>query len=272
MQTCGNDYLFIENFDGSVSSPESLCVSLCQMHFGVGADGIVLMEPSDVADVKMRSFNRDGSEGRMAGNNLRCVAKYLYDKGLAAQETLRIETASGVREAELFVRDGKVSSVTVDMGKPSFRAGDVPARWDGEEMVDVPAEIGGEAWRVTCLSVGNPHCVVFCDSIDHLDLETLGPAFAFSPLYPERVNVEFVRVVDRYNLRLRVWERGIGETLACGTGACAAAAAAARFGLCAEKGEVTASLLGGELTVGLSGESIRLTGSAVKVFEGCFEY
>ena len=272
MQTCGNDYLFIENFDGSVSSPESLCVSLCQPHFGVGADGIVLMEPSDTADVKMRSFNRDGSEGRMAGNNLRCVAKYLYDKGLAAGETLRIETASGVREAELYVRDGKVSSVTVDMGKPSFRAADVPAHWDGEEMVDVPVEIGGEIWRVTCLSVGNPHCVVFCDSIDHLDLETLGPKFEFSPLFPERVNVEFVRVVDRYNLRLRVWERGIGETLACGTGACAAAAAAARLGLCADKGEVTASLLGGELTVGLSDRGIRLTGSAVKVFEGSFEY
>ena len=272
MQSCGNDYIFIENFDGGITCPESLCVSLCEAHFGVGADGIVLMEHSDCADIRMRSFNRDGSEGRMAGNNLRCVAKYLYDKGLCRRDRIRIEMAGGIHTAELFVRDGRVSSVRVEVGRVSFDAKDVPVAWPGTAMIDEPIEINGQSWRVSCLSVGNPHCVVFCDNLEQLNLDEIGPAFEFDPLFPERVNVEFVHVVGRRDLRMRVWERGIGETLACGTGACAAAATAAKLGFCASEGELNVAQPGGVMTVELHPGGLWLSGSVVTVFEGSFEY
>ena len=272
MQDCGNDYIFIENFDGAITSPESLCVSLCSLHTGIGSDGIVLMERSAVADVKMRSFNRDGSEGKMAGNNLRCVAKYVYDKGLVRKEAMTVETGSGVRSLRLFLRDGRVSSVEVDMGRASLETAAVPANYPAARMVDCPVTVGGEDYRVTCLSVGNPHCVVFCDAIDGLDLEKVGPQFEYAPLFPERVNTEFVRVVNRHSLRMRVWERGSGETLACGTGACAAVVAACENGLCDKGSDVKVSLLGGELTVNYTDGRVLLTGGANIVFEGSFEY
>ena len=272
MQDCGNDYIFIENFDGSITCPESLCVSLCAPHYGIGGDGIVLLERSTAADVKMRSFNRDGSEGKLAGNNLRCVGKYLYDKGYVRSEFISVETASGVKQLRLFVRDGKVSSVTVDMGLARLDAAALPALSDAERLVDVPLTVAGKDYTVTCVSVGNPHCVVFCDAIDGLDLERIGPDFEYSPFFPERVNTEFVRVVDRTSLRMRVWERGSGETLACGTGACAAVVAACEKGLCEKGSDVRVSLLGGDLTVNYSDAGVKLTGGATKVFEGSFEY
>ena len=271
MQDCGNDYLLIENFDGSITCPESLCVSLCAPHTGVGADGIVLLERSDCADVKMRSFNRDGSEGRMAGNNLRYLAKYLYDRGLVRRERLTAETAGGLRRMRLFLRDGRVGSVEVDMGRALLDAASVPVNTAAKRLLDSPVQIGGAEYRVTCLSVGNPHCVVFCDGIDNLDLEKLGPEFEFSPLFPQRVNTEFVRFVDRGNLRMRVWERGSGETLACGTGACAAVIAAVELGLCEKGRDVKVTLLGGELTVNYTDERVLLTGGAQEVFTGSFE-
>ncbi len=272
MHSCGNDYIFIENFDGSITCPESLCVSLCRPHFGIGGDGVVLMERSAVADVKMRSFNRDGSEGRMAGNNVRCVAKYMYDKGYLRSEQMTVETASGVKRLRLYLRDGKVSSVTADMGRADFSCAAVPVRWPGERMIDEPAEIGGEEYRVTCLSVGNPHCVVFCPGIDALDLERIGPLFEHDALFPERVNAEFVRVVGRHEIRMRCWERGSGETLACGTGACAAVAAAVENGLCDEGADVLVNVLGGELIVNYTRERVRLTGGVTLVYDGSFEY
>ncbi|MBQ3276298.1 MAG: carbamoyl-phosphate synthase large subunit [Oscillospiraceae bacterium] len=272
MQDCGNDYIFIENFDGEITCPESLCVSLCRPHYGVGADGIVLMEKSRIADVCMRSFNRDGSEGRMAGNNLRCVAKYMYDRGYIRSERMSVETASGVKRLRLFLRDGRVSSVEADMGAADFAAASVPVVTDRERLIDAPVTVAGEEYYVTCLSMGNPHCVVFCDAIDSLDLETLGPAFEFSPLFPERVNVEFVRVVNKNNLRVRVWERGSGETLSCGTGACAAAAAAIENGWCERDADIRVTLLGGELTVNVSDGGVRLTGGATTVYRGSFEF
>ncbi|MBQ7144945.1 MAG: carbamoyl-phosphate synthase large subunit [Oscillospiraceae bacterium] len=272
MQDCGNDYIFIENFDGGITAPESLCVSLCRPHYGIGGDGIALMEKSKVADVKLRSFNRDGSEGRMAGNNLRCVAKLLYDKGYLRSEHLSVETAGGVRQLQLYLRDGKVSSVAVDMGKPSLAPAEVPALLEGDRLVDVPLTVDGSEYRVTCVSVGNPHCVVFRESIDELDLERLGPGFEYHPAFPERVNAEFVRVVNRHTLRIRVWERGSGETLACGTGACAAAVAAVENGFCDRDSDVTVSVLGGELTVRVSDRGVTLTGGATTVYEGSFEY
>ena len=272
MQDCGNDYIFIENFDGAITCPESLCVSLCRAHTGVGSDGIVLIEGSKLADVKMRSFNRDGSEGRMAGNNIRCVAKYVYDRGIVSRERLTVETGSGVRALRLFLRDGVVSSVEVDMGRARLEAAEIPVLSERETLVDAPVTIGGQNVRVTCVNVGNPHCVVFCDAIDALDLEKLGPQFEHDPMFPERVNTEFVRVVNRHTLRMRVWERGSGETLACGTGACAAVVAAVENGLCDKGRDIKVSLLGGELTVNYSDERVLLTGGASVVYEGSFEY
>ena len=272
MHSCGNDYIFIENFDGSITCPESLCVSLCRPHFGIGGDGVVLMESSAVADVKMRSFNRDGSEGRMAGNNVRCVAKYMYDKGYLRSEQMTVETASGVKRLRLYLRDGKVSSVTADMGRAEFAPSAVPVRRDGERMVDESVTIGGEEYSVTCLSMGNPHCVVFSPAIDALDLERVGPLFEHDPIFPERVNAEFVRVVSRHELRMRCWERGSGETLACGTGACAAVAAAVENGLCDAGTDVKVSVLGGELIVNYTPERVLLTGGVTLVYDGSFEY
>ncbi|MCR5843736.1 MAG: carbamoyl-phosphate synthase large subunit [Oscillospiraceae bacterium] len=272
MQDCGNDYIFIENFDGLVTCPESLCVNLCRPHTGIGSDGIVLIEKSEIADVKMRSFNRDGSEGKMAGNNIRCVAKYVYDRGIVKKEELMVETGSGVKSLRLFLRDGEVSSVEVDMGKALLKASEIPAIFDGETLVDAPVTIGGQEYHVTCVNVGNPHCVLFCDKIDALDLEHIGPQFEHAPLFPERVNTEFVRVVNRHTLRMRVWERGSGETLACGTGACAAVVAACENGLCDKGSDVKVSLLGGELTVNYTDARVLLTGGAAVVYEGSFRY
>ena len=272
MQSCGNDGIFIENFDGRITCPESLCVGLCAPHYGIGGDSIVLIERSYTADAKMRTFNRDGSEGKMAGNNIRCVGKYLYDKGYVRSEYLRIETESGVYPLRLFLRDGKVSSVSVDMGRAELNTAAIPANVDAEKMIDYPLTVGGKEYAVTCVSVGNPHCVVFCDGIDGLDLAEIGPRFEYAPEFPQRINTEFVRVVSPSTLRMRVWERGSGETLACGTGACAAVIAAVEKGLCPKGADVTVKLLGGDLTVNYAEDRLTLTGSAVEVFEGEFEY
>ncbi len=272
MHSCGNDYIFIENFDNSISCPESLCVSLCQPHYGIGGDGIVLIESSSVADVKMRSFNRDGSEGKMAGNNIRCVGKYMYDEGYIRREYISVETCSGIHRLRLFVRDGKVNSVLVDMGTAELRAEKIPAVCSGETMINYPLTVGGREYLVSCVAVGNPHCVVFCDAIDALELDKIGPAFEFSPAFPERINTEFVRVVNKNTLRMRVWERGSGETLACGTGACAAVIAACEASYCDKGSNVTVSLLGGEMTVCYTDGGVSLLGDATEVYRGSFEY
>ena len=272
MQSCGNDSIFIENFDGSITCPESLCVGLCTQHYGIGADGIVLIEKSAVADAKMRIFNRDGSEGRMGGNNIRCVGKYLYDKGYVRSERIAIETISGVHRLKLYIRDGKVSSVTVEMGAATLKAAALPAICEEDTMIDYPLNIAGKEYNVTCVSIGNPHCVVFCDGIDGIDVAKIGPEFEFADIFPERINTEFVRVVNKTNLRMRVWERGNGETLACGTGACAAVVAAVENGYCEKGTDVTVKLLGGDLIVNYTDSKVTLTGSAVMVYEGEFEY
>ena len=272
MQSCGNDYIFMENFDGSITCPESLCVSMCTPHYGVGADGIVLMEKSAIADVKMRTFNKDGSEGKMAGNNIRCVGKYMYDKGYVRSDYLTVETGSGIYRLRLYIRDGKVSSVTVDMGKADFSSNALPAAVKEAELINYPIAAGDKTYGGTCVSVGNPHCVVFCGKIDGLHLETLGPQFEYNELFPERINTEFVRIVNKETIRMRVWERGNGETLACGTGACAAVAAAVRNGYCKKDTDITVKLLGGDLIVNYSDERILLTGSAALVYEGEFSY
>lgn len=272
MHSCGNDYIFIENFDGRITCPESLCVNLCTEHYGIGGDGIVLMERSKVADVKMRSFNKDGSEGKMAGNNIRCVGKYLYDKGYITNEDITVETASGVHRMKLYLRDGKVNSVSVDMGQAIFEASKIPVISDSPTFINKTVSIAGESYKITCVSVGNPHCVVFCDAIDALEISEIGSRFENDPIFPEKVNTEFVRVINSTTLRMRVWERGNGETLACGTGAAAAVIAAVENGYCNKGDDVTVKLAGGDMTVNYTDDRVILIGSAVMVFEGEFEY
>ena len=272
MQSCGNDYIFIPDFDSKITCPESLCVSLCAAHYGIGGDGIVLIGRSDVADAKMRTFNRDGSEGKMAGNNIRCVGKYLYDNGLVSGENVTVEAGGQVHNLTLSLREEKVSSVSVNMGRASTDVKSLPANVDAKEMINYPLTVAGKDYAVTCVSVGNPHCVVFTDSLDSLDVKSIGPKFEHADVFPDRINTEFVRVVDRTHIRMRVWERGNGETLACGTGACAAVVAAVLNGFCDKGSDVTVKLAGGDMTVNYTDDCVTLTGSAVKVFDGEFEY
>ena len=242
MHTCGNDYIFIENFDGRLTCPESLCVDLCDPRTGIGGNGVVLMERSAAADVRMRSFNRDGSESRIAGNNIRCVAKYVYDKGYVRSESMTVETADGVRQLKLYLRDGKANSVTVNMGYAAVGK----AQADGS----VPVSLGGE------------HRIVFCDAIDSLDLRN----------YAGETDTEFVRVIDPLTVRMRSWERGSGETLAYGAGTCASVAAAVNCGLCPAGRDVAVKFSGGDVTVNVTDERVLLTGNAVLSYEGEFEY
>ena len=272
MHSCGNDYIYIENFDNRISCPESLCVNLCQPHYGIGADGIVLIERSTVADAKMRIYNRDGSEGKMAGNSIRCVVKYLYDNGYIRSEYISIESKSGIHLLHAYIRDGKVNTVAVDMGSCTFETKALPANVDSDEMVDYKITIDKKDYNVTCVSIGNPHCVVFSEQIDSVDLKTVGPMFEYADIFPERINTEFVRVVNPTTLRMRCWERGNGETLACGTGACAAVAAAVKNGYCRKNTDITVKVDGGDLIVNYSDEKVILYGNAVTVFTGKFEY
>ena len=268
IQTCGNDYLYFNCFEKEVESPESLSVMLSNRHYGVGADGIILILPSDVADARMRLFNLDGSEGKMGGNGIRCVAKYLYDNGMVGKTEMEIETLSGVKKVKLYVQNGQVQSVDVYMGKAELDPAKVPVKLGDAPVINQLTEIGGGAYAITCMSVGNPHCVVFCDSLDGLDIEQLGPRFEHAAIFPERVNTEFVQVIDRTTIKMRVWERGSGETWACGTGACAGAVAAILSGFCKADAQVQVKLKGGTVGVRYEDGEVILTGDAVKVFDG----
>ena len=272
MQATGDDYIFIENFDGRITCPESLCMTLCDRHRGVGGFGIVLMEYSAQADARMRIFNQDGSEGKMAGNCIRSMAKYLYDHSIVRKERMTIETASGVKRVRVYTMRGEVTSATVDMGQAVLDAALIPCTLPGERVVDRPVEIGGQSYRVTCVNMGNPHCVVFCDRIDLVNLTEIGPQFENAPLFPERVNTEFVRVVNPTTLKMRVYERGNGETSACGTGACAAVVAAIENGLCRPDTDVTVKVPGGDLIVHCSDKGVTLTGRTALVYEGLATY
>ena len=272
MQTCGNDYLFLENFDGRITCPESLCVTFCHRHYGVGADGIILMERSETADVKMRMFNSDGSEGKMAGNALRCLGKYLYDNGFSTKGTVTVETGSGLRTVTLYTTNGKVTSASVDMGKAALDASGLKFPIAEPQVVDYPVRVAGRPYRITCVNMGNPHCVVFCDRVDDVDIDFIGPRFEHAPYFPERVNTEFIRVVNPSTIKMRVWERGSGETMACGTGACAAVAAAVANGLCEKGRDITVRVKGGELIVHYTDGGVTLTGDAKLVYTGEIEY
>ena len=271
MHGCGNDYLYFDCFSREIPASRDFCERLCDRHKGIGADGIVLVGPSGRADAEMRMYNRDGSEGMMCGNAIRCVGKLLYDSGMVPREVVAIGTKSGVKTLELLVSDGEVSGAAVDMGAPEWAPARIPAAFSGERAVSVPFSAAGAEWKVTLVSMGNPHCVVFCGDPDAAPLEIIGPAFERHAAFPEGINAEFVQIAGKNEIRMRVWERGSGETLACGTGACAAAAAAVENGFCRKNEEILVHLRGGELSVRVTDQTVKMTGNAVRVFEGVIE-
>ena len=272
MQSCGNDYIFLENWDNQITCPESLCVTLCQRHHGIGADGIVLMEKSAKADAKMRMFNADGSEGMTAGNALRCMGKYLYDNGIVSKDIISIETSVGVKQVELYTANGKVTSACVDMGYATLDLTALKLNLPEKKVVDYPITISGQQYDITCVDMGNPHCVVFSPLVDAVDVETIGPRFEHAPYFPERINTEFIRVVNPSTIKMRVWERGSGETMACGSGACAAVAAAVAVGKCEKGRDITVRAKGGDMIVCYTDEKVTLTGDAKLVYIGETEY
>ncbi len=268
MQGTGNDYIYFNCIGNPIVNPEGLAVRLSDRHFGVGADGIILICDSDVADVKMRMFNADGSEGKMCGNGIRCVAKYCYDNSIVNKQQMSIETLSGIKNIDIHTQNGVAKLITVDMGKVQLNPASLPVKLDGESVVARTCKIGGKDYDVTCVSMGNPHCVVFVKNVENLNIGQIGKAFEESPLFPEGVNVEFVKVIDKRTLKMRVWERGSGETWSCGTGACAVAVAAVLNGYCNKGEEISVKLLGGDLTVKYTDEAVYMTGGAVKVYDG----
>ncbi|MEA4894373.1 MAG: carbamoyl-phosphate synthase large subunit [Oscillospiraceae bacterium] len=271
MEGSGDDYIFFENFDGGISCPESLSTSLADRHFGIGGTGVVLIENSEIADAKMRIFNADGSESGMAGNCIRCVGKYLHDRGIVPKMEMSVETASGVKELTLYSFGGEVRSACVNMGRVELAPELVPVKLTGEKIIDRRVRIAGGEYSISCVNMGNPHCVLFVDRVDRVDVASLGPLFENDPLFPERVNTEFVRVVNSNTLKMRVWERGNGETLACGTGACAAVVAAVENGFCEKGVDVTVKVRGGDLIVNYTDNAVYLTGNANLVYNGTVE-
>ncbi|MGN0522444.1 MAG: carbamoyl-phosphate synthase large subunit, partial [Eubacterium sp.] len=272
MEGTGDDYIFFNNQCGIITCPESFAIEFSDRHHGIGGDGIVLIEGSDIADAKMRIFNIDGSEGKMAGNSIRCLGKYLYDNKMVNDTNITVETASGVKELSLFTRNSKVSSAAVNMGKAELNPKKIPVSIDAEKIIDYDAVIGESSYKINCCSIGNPHCVIFVDNVDRIDIEKIGPCFETADIFPERINTEFVRVVNPTTLKMRVWERGNGETPACGTGACAAVICAVENGYCNKGENITVKLRGGDLIVNYSDNKVILTGDCNLVYKGEIEY
>ena len=279
MHGCGNDYIYFDCFQHDINNPEALSVRLSDRHYGIGGDGVILVCPSDVADGKMRMFNLDGSEGKMCGNGIRCVGKFLYDHGLVdpAKERITVETLSGIKTLWPIYNDRKVCAMKVDMGRAELTPALIPVDAsklpdpNADRIVNAPYTVDGVEYHVTCVSMGNPHCVVFKNDVETMDIEKIGPAFETSELFPERVNTEFIRVLDDHTLKMRVWERGSGETWACGTGACAAAVAAVENGYCKKDTDITVKLIGGDLVIRYTDDTVYMTGNAVTVYEGVVE-
>lgn len=272
MHGTGNDYVYVNCFKEKIANPEELAIRVSDRHFGIGSDGLILICPSDVADVRMRMFNADGSEGMMCGNGIRCVAKYSYDYGLVDKTTITVETKSGIKTLDLTVEDGKVTYVAVDMGEAVLKPSLIPVLDDGEDFVARTMTVGGKDYQVTCVSMGNPHAVIFTEGIDEMELEKIGPLFEKNELFPEQINTEFVEVIDEHTLKMRVWERGSGETMSCGTGTCAVAVASVLNGYCKKGEEITIKIRGGELkdTYLLDGR-VLMKGTASHVFDGEIE-
>ena len=272
MHGCGNDYVYVDCTNEMIENPSEVSKYVSDRHFGIGSDGLILICSSETADFRMAMYNADGSEGAMCGNGIRCVANYVYDKGLTDKKNISIETKSGIKELELTVEDGKVSLVKVNMGAPILKAKDIPVDVDTEKCIDSDINVDGKDYKITCVSMGNPHAVTFIDEdVKTFPIEKIGPKFENHPMFPDRVNTEFVQVLNRHEVNMRVWERGSGETLACGTGTCATVVACVLNGLTDD--EVTVHLLGGDLFIKYDRENdtVWMTGPAVIAFEGTIE-
>ena len=268
MHGIGNDYVYVNCLKENVENPSEVAIKISDRHFGIGSDGLILIKPSDVADGKMEMYNADGSQGAMCGNGIRCVAKYMYDYGITDKTSISVETKSGIKYLDLTLKNGKVDTVKVNMGAPILKASEIPVISEKEQVISEPVTVDGKEWKITCVSMGNPHAITYIDDVKHLEIEKIGPKFEKHEIFPDRVNTEFVHVIDRNTVEMRVWERGSGETYACGTGACAVAVSSILNGLTEE--EVTVKLLGGDLKIFWNREENRvyMTGSATKVFDG----
>lgn len=268
MEGLGNDYVYVNCFRETVENPSEVAKKVSDRHFGIGSDGLILIRPSEVADFRMDMYNADGSQAEMCGNGIRCVAKYVYDYGLTDKTSISIETLAGIKYLDLQVTDGKVSLITVNMGSPELVPDKIPVISESKRVVDEPIEVDGTTYKMTCVSMGNPHCIVFVEDTASFPLETVGPLFENHERFPKRVNTEFIQLLDRKTVNMRVWERGSGETLACGTGACASAVACILNGLTED--EITLHLLGGDLIVRWDQEEnlVYMTGPARVVFDG----
>ncbi len=268
MEGLGNDYVYVNCFQEKIDDPAAVAVKVSDRHFGIGSDGLILIKPSDVADFKMDMYNADGSQAEMCGNGIRCVAKYVYDYGLTDKTRISIETLAGIKYLDLKIENGKVALITVNMGAPELNPANIPVVSDAEKVIGEEIVVGGVSYAMTCVSMGNPHCVVFVEDTEHFPLEDVGPDFENHERFPKRINTEFVQILDDRTVNMRVWERGSGETLACGTGACASTVACVLNGLTEE--EITLHLLGGDLMVRWDREAnlVYMTGPAKVVFDG----
>ncbi len=268
MEGLGNDYVYVNCFKETVEDPKRVAIKVSDRHFGIGSDGLILIKPSEVADFCMDMYNADGSQSEMCGNGIRCVAKYVYDYGLTDKTSISVETLAGIKYLDLQIEDGKAVQITVNMGQPELIAKNVPVKSDKDKVIDEPIVVGGKEYRMTCVSMGNPHCIVFVDDTANFPLEEVGPLFESHEVFPNRVNAEFVQVLDEKTLNMRVWERGSGETLACGTGTCATVVASCLNGHTED--EVTVHLLGGDLHIKWDRETnlVYMTGPAKVVFDG----
>ena len=271
MQGIGNDYVYVNCFKETVKNPSETSKKVSDRHFGIGSDGLILIKPSEKADFEMEMYNADGSQGAMCGNGIRCVGKYVYDYGLTEKTSITVDTKSGIKYLDLTVKNGKVALVRVNMGRPEFRAENIPMKHKKEKVIREPLSVNQQVYEVTAVSMGNPHAIVYMDEIQKLDIATVGPYFEKHEVFPESVNTEFVRIIDDKTVEMRVWERGSGETLACGTGACAVAAACIINGYTED--EVTVKLLGGDLKIfwDRKEDLIYMTGPAEVVFDGEIE-
>ncbi len=269
MHGISNDYIYVNCFEEKVENPEKVSIYVSDRRTGIGSDGLVLIMPSEKADFKMRIFNADGSEAMMCGNATRCIGKYVYDKGMTDKTEITLETNSGIKYLTLYPENGKVEFVTVDMGKAILIPKDIPVISQKERFISEPVMVDGSEYKITCVSMGNPHAVVYTDNVDILDLEKIGPSFENHQLFPDRINTEFIEVIDSHNLKMRVWERGSGETFACGTGACASVVASVLNGFCKHDEEVTVHLRGGDLKITYkSDETVIMKGPAALIFDG----
>lgn len=269
MHGCGNDYVYVDCTKKRLDNPEKVSEFVSDRHFGIGSDGLILINPSEVADFEMAMYNADGSRGEMCGNGIRCVAKFVYDKGLTDKTTITIETLAGIKTLDLTVKNGAVETVKVNMGSPELKSELIPVVSDKEKVVDEKVTVDGIEYSITCVSMGNPHCVTFLEQdVRTLDLPKIGPSFENNEIFPKRINTEFVNIIDRTHLRMRVWERGSGETLACGTGACATAVAAIVNGYCDDTVDI--ELLGGHLSIQYDRDAnlVFMTGPATIVYDG----